>query len=212
MYLSIFDLDQTLLKTNVSFKFYLYLYKKKFFQKISILEQLYFFIRFKYFNLSLKKLHEIVFKRSLKNKSYQDLIKHVDIFLDKYLDKIFYLPAILKLQQAIFEKHYIAIFSSSPSFLVKPIAKILKADECRATLYSYKSDKFDKIDLIMDGNQKAKEAMSLIEKLKISKKDICVYSDSIDDLKLFKLAAKKVAVRPSKKLHKLSKQNSWEII
>ncbi|NGX27841.1 MAG: hypothetical protein K940chlam1_00010 [Candidatus Anoxychlamydiales bacterium] len=213
MQLSIFDLDRTLLKTNISFKFYLYLYKKNFFNKKSIFEQVYFFIRFKYFNMPLKKLHEIVFKRSLKNKSYKDLIKNIDVFLDKYLDKLFYQPAILKLQKAIFEKHYIAIFSSSPSFLVKPIAKILKVDEYKATEYLLdKEDKFDEIDLIMDGNEKAKQATLLMNKLKILKKDVIVYSDNIDDLKLFDLAAKKIAVRPCSKLSKLSKQNSWEII
>ena len=64
----------------------------------------------------------------------------------------------------------------------------------------------------MDGNEKAKEATLLMNKLNILKKDVSVYSDNIDDLKLFDLAAKKIAVRPCPKLSKLSKQNSWEII
>ncbi len=213
MQLSIFDLDRTLLKTNLSFKFYLYLYKKKIFNKKSIFEQIYFFIRFKYFNMSLRALHELIFNKSLKNKSYEDLIGHIDVFLDKYLDRLFYLPAIKKLQEAILNNHYIALFSSSPFFLVKPIANILKINEYKATLYDLDEEsKFKKINLIVDGKQKAKYAQMLIEKLKITKDQLYVYSDSIEDLELFEIAANKIAVKPCKKLYKIAKKNNWEII
>jgi len=213
VYLSIFDLDRTLLKTNISFKFYLYLYKKNVFDKKSIFEQVYFFMKFRYFNMPLRQLHLRVFEKYLKNKSYNTLAKHVDIFLDKYLDKTFYMPAILRLQKAIHEKHYISLLSSSPFFLVQPIAQILKIDEFKATRYSLDDeDRFKNLDLIMDGNSKAKYAKILMNRLNISKENVVVYSDSIDDIELFKLAQKKVAVKPSRLLNKIAKQNRWEII
>jgi len=213
VHLSIFDLDRTILKTNISFKFYLYLYKKNVFDKKSIFEQLYFFIKFKYFNMPLRKLHLRVFEKYLKNKSYNTLAKHVDIFLDKYLDKTFYLPSILRLQKAIYENHYISLLSSSPVFLVEPIAKILKINDYKATLYSLDDEnKFKNIDLIMDGKSKAKYAKVLMNRLNISKKNVVVYSDSIDDIDLFRLAQKKVAVNPCRQLYKVAKQNHWEII
>jgi len=137
----------------------------------------------------------------------------VDVFLDKYLDKIFYMPTILKLQKAIFYNHKIAIFSSSPIFLVEPIAKILKVNEYRATKYLFdKENRFEKIDVIMDGRQKAMEARSLIKKLKITKENISVYSDSFQDLDLFEVAKEKVAVQPCKKLKQKAELYSWEII
>jgi HAD superfamily hydrolase (TIGR01490 family) len=211
--LSIFDLDNTLLKTNLSFKFYLYLYKKKFFNKKSIFDQIYFLIRFKYFNMSLRSLHKLIFNKSLKNKSYDSLISHIDIFLDKYLDRLFYLPAVKKLQEAIANGHYITLFSSSPSFLVKPIADILKINDYKATIYDLdKDNKFIKINLIVDGKKKAEYAQILMKELKITKKQVYVYSDSIDDLDLFNIAENKIAVRPCKKLYKISKSSYWEII
>jgi len=213
VHLSIFDLDRTLIKTNLSFKFYLYLYKKKVFDKKSIFEQFYFFIKFKYFNISLKDFHELIFNKILKNKSYDDLVKHGDIFLDKYLEKLFYLPVIKKLHEAILNNHYIALFSCSPIFLVKPIADILEIKEYKATLYELNEEnKFEKIKLVIDGKQKTKYAQNLMEKLKITKDCLHVYSDSIDDLELFELAGKKFVVKPCKKLYKLAMRYNWEIL
>lgn len=213
MNLSIFDLDGTLLKTNLSFKFYLYLCKKGIFDKKSIFKQIIVFLRFKYFNMSLRSLHKLIFYKSLKDKSYDDLRMHIDIFLDKYLDRLFYLPAIKKLQEAIFNNHYIALFSSSPFFLVEPIANILKIKECRATVYDLNNEnKFEKIGVIVDGRQKAEYAQALMEKLKIKKERVFVYSDSVEDLKLFEIAGNKISVKPCKKLYKIAKKNNWEII
>lgn len=213
MVLSIFDLDGTLIKTNLSFKFYLYLYKKRIFQKRSIFEQIYIYLRFKYFNMSLRKLHKIIFNKSLKNKSFNEISKHIDVFLDKYLGRLFYLPAVKKLQEAILNNHYIVLYSSSPSFLVKPIADILKIKEYQATIYDLdEENKFKKINLIVDGKQKAKYAQILMDKLQINKDQIYVYSDSNKDLKLFDIAGNKIAVKPCKKLLKIAKKNNWEII
>ena len=213
MHLSIFDLDKTLLNTNISFKFYSYLYKKNNFSKFSIVKLLYYFIKFKFFNMDIQKLHNVVFKKFLKKQNLDIFLKDVDIFLDKYLDKIFYMPSILKLQKAIFNNHKIAIFSSSVMFLVEPIAKILKVDEYRATKYLFdKDNRFDKIDVIMDGKQKAKEAKALIEKLKITKENVSVYSDSFEDIDLFEVAKEKIAVQPSRRLKQKAERYSWEII
>ncbi|NGX49817.1 MAG: hypothetical protein K940chlam5_01421 [Candidatus Anoxychlamydiales bacterium] len=163
--------------------------------------------------MDIESLHKVVFEKFLKNRKYSLFSKDIDHFLDKYLDKFFYIPAILELQKAMKEKHYIAIFSSSPSFLVEPISKILKVNEFRATKYLFdKDDRFEKIELIMDGEKKATEALKLMKRLNITKKNVSVYSDSIQDLKLFEVAQKKIAVSPCSKLYKLSKKRNWQII
>ena len=213
MHLTIFDLDKTLLKVNISFKFYYYLYKKGLYKKHLIFYPIIIFFRFKYFNLSLKSLHKIFFKKFLKNKNYAEITRYIDAFLDKYLDKIFYLPAVKRLQKAINDKHYVVLLSSSPEFLVKPIADILKINNYKTTVYGVDGrGNFNKIQFIMDGRQKAICAKELLEKLNISNKEMTVYSDSIEDIDLFLLAGKKVAVRPCKKLSKISIDQAWEII
>ncbi|NGX33788.1 MAG: putative hydrolase [Candidatus Anoxychlamydiales bacterium] len=163
--------------------------------------------------MNIENLHKVVFEKFLKNKKYSLVTKEIDRFLDKYLDKFFYIPAIKELQKAIFENHYIAIFSSSPVFLVQPISEILKVNEFKATKYLIdQDDKFDKIEVIMNGKKKAKEAKGLMKRLNITKKKVSVYSDSIDDLELFEVAKKKVAVSPSSKLYKLAKKRNWQIL
>lgn len=141
------------------------------------------------------------------------LIDHVNAFLDKYLYKSFYMPCINKINEASLNNHYLVLLSSSPDFLVKPIGKILKFNECHATVYGVdKDNKFDKIESIIDGDEKEKIAKNIIKKLAVYPSDIYVYSDSIDDLKLFYLAEHKIAVRPNRKLLKVFKKNKWEII
>ncbi len=212
MHLTIFDLDNTLLTTNISFKFYLYLYKKKI-DKSSIFKLIYYFLKFKYFNMNIEDLHQVVFEKFLKGKKYTLFAKEIDRFLDKYLADLFYLPAVLELQRAMYEKHFIVIFSASAFFLVEPISKILKVDEYRASEYLFdKDERFEKIKCVMSGERKAKEAIDLIKRLNITKKDVSVYSDSIRDLKLFELAEKKVCVSPCKKLLRLSKKRNWQVI
>ncbi|NGX29507.1 MAG: hypothetical protein KR126chlam4_00886 [Candidatus Anoxychlamydiales bacterium] len=163
--------------------------------------------------MDIANLHQVVFEKFLKNRKYSLFTKDIDHFLDKYLDKIFYMPAILELQKAMNDNHYIAIFSSSPTFLVEPISKILKVNEFRATKYLFdKDDRFDKIELIMDGEKKAKDAIILMKRLGVEKENVSVYSDSIQDIELFEVAHKKIAVSPCSKLYKLSKKRNWQII
>lgn len=213
MYLSIFDLDKTLLKTNISYEYYLYLYKKKVYKKISIFQIIYFFLFYRIFKEDIRTFHIKIFNKYLKGKNADTIIKYVDVFLDKYLEIFFYKPAVLRLQEAIYNRHYIALYSSSPFFLVKPIADILKINDYKASIYKLdERNNFDKIDIIMDGNEKAKAAKTLIKELNISKENVYVYSDSIQDLKLFEVANNKIAVQPSYKLKKIFKKNNWEII
>ena len=60
--------------------------------------------------------------------------------------------------------------------------------------------------------KKAQCAKEIIEKLKILKKDITVYSDSIDDLELFHMADNKVGVNPCRRLNQVVKKNNWKSI
>jgi phosphoserine phosphatase len=163
--------------------------------------------------MSLQSLHEVTFNTFLKNKSYDDIKRHVNVFLDKYLVKLFYMPAVLRLQKAISENHYITIYSSSPFFLVGPIADLLKVNEYKSSLYSLNNhNKFEKIKLILDGEKKASYALELMKKLNISKEEVYVYSDSIEDLSLFEISGNKIAVQPGKSLKKIFIENGWEII
>ena len=163
--------------------------------------------------MTIQDLHRRVFNRYVKGIDVALFNTYFDKFLDKYLDKSFYLPAIKHFQEAAFNNHYILLLSSSPNFVVKPIAEILKVTEYNATKYSLNSEnKIEKIFHIMDGKKKAVEAEKIMKKLNLQKENVSVYSDSFSDIELFKMAGNKIAVRPNKKLKKIAKKNNWKII
>jgi len=213
VYLSIFDLDGTILKINSSFYFYIFLFKKKIFKRKTIFRLFIYYLRYKYFNLSIEKLHKKVFTRYVKGLDIKLFSENFDKFLDKYLNHAFYMPSINKINESFYNNHLILLLSSSPSFIVSPIAEILKIQNFKATEYKLNEEnKIQKIFFIMNGAKKAAIALDVMKKNNIDKENVFVYSDSIHDMKLFDVAKNKIAVNPCKKLKKIAIKNGWEIV
>jgi phosphoserine phosphatase len=111
-----------------------------------------------------------------------------------------------KRAQEEFGKESVFLVSSSPDFLVAPMAALLGIKNILAT--SYKKDElgnFCSIDSIVDGNKKRQ----YFEKVQAP---LYVYSDSIVDLPLLELADTPIAVFPDRRLKRLAKNRGWRII
>lgn len=211
MQLSIFDLDRTLLTVNTSFKYYSYLRKKGFFSFYSFFFASFYFFLYFFFLISPEKLHYLAFNRFLRNKK-AFFLNDITAFLAD-LKQYHYLPAMRSLEMAKQNGHFILILSSSPSFLVKEIARDLNADGFGASEYLIdENNTFKEITTLMDGQEKAKNALLIAKKLNVSRENIWVYSDSIWDLPLFEIAEHRVAVNPDKRLCSFFKKNNWLII
>ncbi|MBI5346752.1 MAG: HAD-IB family phosphatase [Chlamydiae bacterium] len=213
MHLTIFDFDNTLLKVNSSFRYYLFLYNKKVFSLFSLFPLTFLYIRYRFFNLPASKLHEKVFALLLKGQDFFKISKYADLFWEKKISKFFYLPAVLKLQSAIKDGHYIVLMSNSADFLVEPVFKMLKINEYKASSYLLdKNNKISQIKIMMDGEEKKRQALALSKKLNIGSEEITVYSDSACDLPLLEISKHPVAVHPSYRLNKIAKKRGWEVI
>ncbi|MBA3816954.1 MAG: HAD-IB family hydrolase [Parachlamydiaceae bacterium] len=211
--LSAFDLDHTLLKENSSFSFGKYLYR----QKHISLSDFFFIIRsniiYNLGFLSISELHQRAFERLFYGKSLFLVEFWVSSFLDKHLESLFYNPAIKALIDAQQAGHITAIISSSPSFLVEPIAKRLNLTFCQATEYAVDKDhKFCQIASLMLGEDKARFIMEFMKEHKISKKQVIAYSDSILDLPFLLTAGEAIAVNPDRKLRLFCLKHNWPII
>lgn len=211
--LSAFDLDHTLLKVNSSFSFGKYLYQQKHIPLSAFL----FIIRSSiYYNLgllSITTLHQRAFKRLFYGKSVPTVELWVSSFLDKHLEGLFYSPAIKALQNAQKDGHITAIISSSPQFIVEPIAKRLGLTLCLATEYAIdKDNRFCEIASLMLGEDKAHFLSSFINEQNINKNKVIAYSDSILDLPFLLAAGSAVAVNPDRKLRLFCLKNKWPII
>jgi HAD superfamily phosphoserine phosphatase-like hydrolase len=199
--LFVFDLDNTLLKVNSSFKYYSFLQKENIFSKVDLLRALRYLVFYLYFDLSPKKLHEKV------------LFGKVDIFLEKFLKDFLNERVLFFLEKAKKEKQNILLLSNSPDLLVAKIAKKLNIVNYRATTYEVDDrGRFVKILKIMDGMEKARFVLKFAKKLKISKNKIFAFTDSIWDRPLLEIAEKAYAVNPDKKLLTLAKAKGWEIL
>ncbi len=215
MYLNlcVFDLDNTLLKVNCSFKYYLYLQKKKIFSNLAILRALRYFVKFSFFSLPPSQLHLEVFERFLKGRKESEIFGKVEEFLDLYLKDFINKKISLFLKKAKKEEKYVLLLSNSPENLAVPIAKRLGIENVKATIYSKDNEgRFKSILTVMDGKNKAKHVLDLASREKFLINEIEVFTDSFWDRPLLEIASKNFVVNPDKKLYALAKAKGWKIL
>lgn len=211
--LCVFDLDNTLLKVNSSFKYYLYLHKKKFFSNISILRAFRYFVKFSLFSLSPTELHKEIFEKFLKGRNRTEIFGRVEEFLDLFLDSFLNQKVLKILKRAKKENQFVLLLSNSPEELAVPIAKRLGIKNARATSYSKSKDgTLNEILQLMDGKMKAKYTLEVAKKENIDLEAIEVFTDSIWDRPLLEMAGKCFVVNPDKKLFALAKAKGWNFI
>ncbi len=198
---AIFDLDGTLLEDNSSYSFCHYLYKQGVFTRFDMLYCFFLYGWHHYFGLSLWGLHEKIFNRLFRGRSFDALSLYVPAFLQERLK--WYAPALDKLKQ--FQKEGIEtfIFSSSPFFLVRPIAERIGVHYVVATEYSLDNQgRLLAITNLVDGNKK-REVLDSMEGESIA------FSDSHLDLPLLEGAEEAVVVNPTRKLSKVATEKKW---
>jgi phosphoserine phosphatase len=205
----VFDLDHTLIRGNSSFLYYRYLFQLGVFPWWSLVFAIWYFFLFSFFLLSPKELHQKVFSRFLKGKKAQNFISHAPKFWKKYKNKLFF-PAYQKLREHKKNHDFILLLSSSPSFVVDPISKMIQVDEYQSAEYTINREgNFQKIAFSMQGKDKEE----IVRKLrKDPSQRIVVYTDSIWDKDLLFLADEAICVRPDRKLARLAKKQHWKIL
>lgn len=212
-HLAVFDLDRTLVWQNSSFAFSLYLYKTG---VLSIKDMaLAFFYRWRFSRgkLSLKELHEKIFRAVLQGLSLSVLEESALRFLDGFLPAALYPPAFAALRFAQHTGCYTAILSSSPDFLVLPIARKWGVPHAAATVYQVDKDRrLCNIAELMEGTTKAHFLEELQKELSIGKDATSVYTDSYDDLPLLTRASQLIAVNPDPKLQALAEKRQWCVL
>lgn len=210
--LSFFDLDRTLVKVNISFAFGKYLFQKG---EISFCKMFYClmqYARHKYFGLSLYSLQEKIFKAYFCGLSVSKIKHNADCFLEKNFSSFIFMPVWKEMQSAMQDGHHVTILSSSPDFLVEPIAKRLGIN-WQATCYLKDSfGRFSVLKNVLDGTAKASFVEQMAESQFVDRKDISAYSDSYLDLPFLQSAGCPCGVNPDRKLLKECLKNNWKIL
>jgi HAD superfamily phosphoserine phosphatase-like hydrolase len=208
-HLEIFDLDRTFVRKNSSFSFYLYLLYRGALPRWTLFNVLPIFIRYRWRKLSLKKLHELVFRAILKGKSKALFLKGIEAFLEPFLKESLNPSVFHRFMEAKKKGSRTFLLSSSPDFLVEAIALRFGFDQWRGTEYAIdKEGFFCHIASLIEGSVKLKLAIDAAAPFKTT----IAYSDSEDDLPLLKWAKKAVVVQPSRELKKQALLHDWEIL
>lgn len=211
--LSIFDLDHTLIKTNLSFAFGKYLFFHHIMPTRAFLKSLYAYVCHKALGMPLEWLHRRVFEAYLKSAPKSFIDAHVDAFLDQELMQLYNMRVLNCLEAAKVEGQQIALLSSSPDFIVQKVAHRLNIPWWLGSCYLVdQKGILSELSTIVDGHHKSKYLTNLMQRFQLQKEAITVYSDSILDLPLFEMAGIKIAVNPDRKLKAISCREGWQVI
>jgi HAD superfamily hydrolase (TIGR01490 family) len=208
-----FDLDHTLFSSNSSYCFGRYLCSKKLLPFRSLLFIIGCSVRHSMGLLPIVQLHEDAFKRLFLGRSYLLVQQWAEEFIHAYFEKLLYPPAVAALKSAQEAGHLTAILSSTPDFIVEPIAKRLNIPFWDATRYAIDSQqKFCGIDKLMLGQDKALCLAQLANQYHVGKNETYAYSDSHLDLPFLLAAGKAYGVNPNRKLRRICGEKGWPVI
>ncbi len=210
---SIFDLDHTLLKVNVSYRFGIYLYRKKVLPMLTMLYLLLFYCCHQLRLISTTYLYQQASSHLFTGKSYKKITSLVHSYLEDEWNQLPNPSVVSKLREAQARGDYTVILSSSPSFLVKNIANRFDVHAWGATEYSVlNNDTLGEVTTTMHGKDKAIYVEKLIQQLGVSKKNITAYTDSHLDLPFLEAVGHPVGVNPDRRLRKVCEENQWQVI
>lgn len=208
--LHIFDLDGTLCKSNVSYLFGQYLQKQKVISKRQALKSVFIYSLFMMDLISIQTLHQRMFETLFLEKKINLITEHVEPFLDKYWQSLVHPIAQSFLEKAKHTSQHTALFSSSPSFLIQPIAKLAGFDTWLATEYAVdKEGTLCHIALVVDGKKKAAKLSELSQHYGIKAASIYAYSDGENDLPMLQAAGNSIVFHPQGRLLKHCIENDW---
>jgi HAD superfamily hydrolase (TIGR01490 family) len=205
--LSIFDLDRTLVSKNTSFSFYFFLIRKGLLPLSTLFRAIPLFFLFQKKKVSLRELHKNVFSAFLKGKKKALFTAAAPLFLKRFLARRLNRAVFDRFEQSKKRGERTCLLSSSPDFLVAPIAQQLGFDLWCGTEYAVdKEERLCEISSLIEGRSKLDYAMSFLSKR------ITAYSDSEDDLPLLEWADEAIVVNPNRFLRKWALKKKWEVL
>lgn len=205
--LVLFDLDDTLVRGNMSVRFGLYLLRKKIFPKWRLIRALFIYSLFYLGICSFERMQRIVFSILFKGQKAELVFQEAHTFCSSVYDQVVHSSVYGELEEFIRDRADVVLISSSPDFLVKVFAQKLGIERYFASKYLVNSlGEFTAVEP-MNGPGKVK-VFSMLPK---HDKTIA-YSDSYSDVELLKRVDVPVAVHPDRKLYRYAKIHGWRLI
>lgn len=200
--LAIFDVDYTLTKRETLFEFYFFMVKKKpkliLYVPKGIIAGIFYILGI--IDAEKAKISFMEFIKNIHEDEIQTLVKE---FYEKRLSKIFYTDAIDTMKKLKMEGCKIYLISASAEFYLKELYNIKEVDKVIGTRFEFKNGFYTGkvIGANNKGEEKVRRLMEVLEKenIKADFKNSYMYSDSLSDLPLFKLAGHPYLINSKKK-------------
>jgi HAD superfamily hydrolase (TIGR01490 family) len=211
--IAFFDLDHTLLNVNSSFRFGVYLYRKKIINLQCLTSLLWYYFMHKCGRLDIYGIHKKSFESLFRNRLQSEFQEYAGEFVDECYSGL--------INQHVFDLmlrkrdvgEQVMILSSSPDFIVGAFAKRMGIELWEATIYQTNAEgRYHFIERVLEGSEKSKLVNEVSSANGISYENTSAYSDSHHDLAFLKSVANPVAVNPNSKLKKISLHNGWDIL
>src|SRR5262249_51821810 len=111
------------------------------------------------------------------------------------------------------EGHVLAVLSSSPTYVTRPLAKVLGIDEVLSTTFEVDGDRFTGrlVGPACVGPGKIHWAQSLETRRQVDLAKSWFYTDSYTDLPMLERVGNQVIVNPDPRLRFAAKKRGWPI-
>lgn len=206
-----FDLDRTLVKVNITQKFFLhYLIKNPISSLGKILSNLSLFFKYMIHPTKIEVAHQLIIK--LIEDDYDHVIHLSKSFSKKLVRKAIFLPVYQELMRAMHLGEKVFILSAAPEFIVKLVGEAIGDLNGFGTVYGKDQNDHLKIISIMSGKQKAKIVEEIKKAYNLEKDQMIAFSDSIYDLEFLCAVGHPVVVNADRHLKKIAHEENWRMI
>lgn len=200
MKLALFDVDFTLTGKETLIAFYAYLTKKNPSLLLHLPKALLSGALFK-LGVQKEKATKEMFLTFLKGTPKTDLEKLVDGFMKDSLKSFIYEDGLQKVKELKKKGYVIILTSASPEFYISKLKEIFDADHVMGTRFEIKDGYFTgkMIGENNKGEEKVRRLYELLPESMINWKESYMFSDSMSDEPLLRLAGKSYLINYKKK-------------
>lgn len=207
-HIAFFDLDDTLVKGNMSVLYGRYLYEKKMLFSGTALFAMAIWSLFQVGLLQEYYLHKILFRLLFFGQKAELHAMQSEQFCQVTFPSVLRPEVQAELKKIQQRGGQVVILSSSPTFIVQPFAQRLGVERVVATIY--KQDDHGIFSTVQPFLGQDKQ--QVVSKLVGHYKETSAYSDSILDLGMLESVNTPVAVAPKPALRRVAKLRGWRVI
>lgn len=111
------------------------------------------------------------------------------------------------------EGHILAVLSSSPTFVTRPLAEMLGIEEVLSTTFEVDAGQFTGrlVGPACVGHGKIHHAESLVKRLSVDLEKSWFYTDSYTDMPMLERVGNRVVVNPDPRLRLAAKKRGWPV-